>query len=95
MYAETDEYVEVYNAGPGVQSLYGWKIRSVVGDQWYEFPWGMTLDAGNWLRVHSGPDAFEDPPDHLKWSGGYIWNNSGDEAELIDDRGRVVDRWSY
>ena len=95
IYTGTDEYVEIYNAGPGTQALYGWKIHSIIGDQWYEFPWGIALDAGDWLRVHSGPGAYEDPPTHLKWSGGYIWNNSGDEAELIDGLGRIVDRWSY
>jgi len=93
-YAGSDEYVEIYNAGPGGQLLYGWQIHSVVGDQWYTFPW-LTLSAGAWLRVHSGPDALDAPPQHLRWTTGYIWNNSGDEAELRDAGGRLVDRRSY
>ena len=95
VYAGTNEYVEVFNAGPGSQALTGWKLRSVIGDQWYDFPWGMSLSAGEWLRVHSGPDAVDVPPRHLRWSGAYIWNNEGDEAELFDGDGRLVDRWGY
>ena len=95
VYSGTDEYVEIVNAGPGSQPLYGWSLQSVVGDQWYEFPWGVELMAGEWLRVHSGTGAYEDPPYHLKWSGGYIWNNDGDEARLYDAGGNLVDAWSY
>jgi hypothetical protein len=90
-----DEYVEIYNAGPGSQTLYRWKLHSVVGDQWFEFPWGIALNAGDWLRVHSGIDAYEALPQHLKWTGAYIWNNDHDQAELIDDLGRVRSNWTY
>lgn len=94
-YSGRDEYVEIYNAGPGPQAFAGWKLRSAVGEQWYEFPWGISLPAGGWLRVHSGPDAYEALPTHLKWGSAYIWNNDGDEAELYDGHEHLVDRWSY
>jgi len=73
----------------------GWKIHSVEGDQWYTFPVTVTLAAADWVRIHSGPDAFESPPQHLKWTSGYIWNNSGDVAELVDATGRVLEFWEY
>ena len=94
-YQGTDEYIQIVNAGPGSQSLYGWKIRSVVGEQWYDFPWGIVLAADGAVYVHSGPDAVDNPPQHLKWSSGYIWNNAGDVAELYDSLGHLVDRWEY
>ncbi len=94
VYEGRDEYIEIYNAGPGGQPLAGWQIHSVVGDQWYTFA-ALTLGAGVWLRVHSGPDAPDTPPQHLRWTTGYIWNNSGDEAELRDAAGRLVDRRVY
>ena len=76
--------------------LYGWKLQSVVGDQWFEkFPWGFALGADTWLRVHSGPDAKEEMPQHILWTNGYIWNDSGDGARLFDNADRLVDAWSY
>lgn len=73
----------------------GWQIHSVTGNQWYDFPSGYSLQAGHWVRVHSGPDAKDEPPSHLKWSGAYLWNNEGDEAVLYDDQGTEVDSWAY
>jgi hypothetical protein len=54
-----------------------------------------VLGAGASVRVHSGPDAFEDPPGDLFWSTAYLWNNEGDEAVLYDEGNGVVDRACY
>ena len=94
-HAGSDEYVEIRNYAASVQGMSGWKIHSVQGDQWFEFPFGYSLAPGGVVRVHSGPEAINDPPDDLWWTGAYVWNDSGDEARLVDDRGRVVDVWSY
>ena len=94
-YAGRDEYVEVTNDGPSAQNLTGWRIQSVVGDQWYTFPSNYVLEAGSRVRVHSGPDALDDPPAHLKWTGAYIWNNDGDEARLIHNMGVEQSRRGY
>jgi beta-lactamase superfamily II metal-dependent hydrolase len=94
-YSAPDEYVEVTNHGPAAQDVTDWKIQSVVGDQWYTFPASYTLAAGSWVRVHSGPDALDNPPAHLRWSGAYIWSNDGDEARLFDDEGLERGRWRY
>ena len=94
-YSGSDEYVEITNSGPGAQVMTGWRIWSVVGDQWYTFPAGYTLAAGAYVRVHSGPGAINDPPADLRWTGSYIWNNEGDEARLINPVGQTVDSWAY
>ena len=74
----------------------GWKIHGVIGDQWLcDSSAGYVLAAGASVRVHSGPDAFENPPADLLWGYAYIWRNDGDEAVLYDDAGRVVDSHSY
>lgn len=91
----TDEYVEVSNYGTAGQDMSGWRIVSVVGNQTYWFPRGYILGAGAYVRVHSGPDAYGDPPSDLEWTTGYVWNNGGDEAALYDDEGNVIDRRSY
>ena len=90
-----DEYVEVSNYGAGSQDMSDWRIVSVVGNQIYWFPEGYVLGMGLYVRVHSGPDAYNDPPVDLRWTTGYVWNNSGDAAVLYDDKGSVVDRRSY
>lgn len=95
VYDSRDEYVEIANNGPGAQDMTGWTIESVVGPQTYDFPITTTIGAGGTIRIHSGPDATDNPPDDLKWSGAYIWNNNGDKAELRDDQGIVMDSVCY
>ncbi len=73
----------------------GWKIQSVVGNQWYTFPSGFVLAAGSTVRVNSGPDATHAPPSDLRWTAAYIWNNDGDEAKLYDSHGYEMDSWGY
>ena len=94
-YSGRDEFISVRNNGLSSQSMAGWKIISVVGDQTYSFPAGYTLGVGVTVRVHSGPDAFGNPPTDLLWTTGYIWNNSGDKAELRNSSGVVVNSQCY
>jgi len=94
-YDATDEYVELMNAGLAEQVMTGWKIHSVVGDQWFVFPDGYVLAGGARVRVHSGPDAVDDPPGDLLWATAYYWRNEGDEAVVYDELGGVVDRVCY
>ncbi len=93
-YQGRDEYIRIDNVGTGAQTMTGWKIHSVVGNQWYTFPAGYVLRAGKSVYVHSGPDAKDNPPTHLFWTNNYIWNNSGDKAILY--RGSTpVDSYCY
>ena len=94
-YSGPDEYVEITNHGLDAQDMTGWQLQSVVGDQWYAFPSGYTLAAGAYVRVHSGPDAWNSPPTDLKWTTAYTWNDAGDEARLYDSRGSLVDSLRY
>lgn len=94
-YRGEDEYVEITNQGPRSQDLYGWHILSVVGEQEFYFPWGITLQVGGKVRVHSGDDAVNQPPSDLKWQTANVWNDNGDPAELYDDRGALRNRWEY
>lgn len=94
-YASWDETVTVKNNGPGLQSLDGWQIISVRGQQAYNFPTGITLAAGQTLRVHSGPNAFGSPPSDLFWATAFLWNNNGDKAELRDNQDVLRDTFCY
>jgi hypothetical protein len=94
-YKAKDEYVEIKNNGPGTQALDGWQIVSVVGSQIYTFPNGITLSVGQTVRVHSGPAAFDSPPNNLLWTTGRIWRNKGDIAVLLDNQGGLRDAYCY
>ena len=93
-YSSSDEVVEVTNNGPGTQSLDGWTIYSAIGSQTYHFS-GVSLGVGQRVRVHSGPDAFANPPLDLLWSKAYLWNNDGYRAELYDDNHQLRDSSCY
>jgi hypothetical protein len=94
-YDTSDEYVQITNRGAAPQDMTGWRIHSVVGGQWYDFPASYTLGAGVSVRVHSGPDALDNPPSDLLWGYAYIWRNEGDKAVLYDDLGQEVDSSCY
>ena len=92
--AEGDEYVEFRNDGANPADLSGWLLISLVGDQRFTFPAGVAITPGQTCRVYT--DEF-----HPEWcglsfeSGVAIWRNSGDEAELRDASGAVIDRYVY
>ncbi|HOQ99806.1 MAG TPA: lamin tail domain-containing protein [Anaerolineae bacterium] len=94
-YAGRDEYVEIANEGPLLLALSGWVLTSSGQKAPFAFPVGYVLPAGGRVRVHSGPEAMDNPPGDLKWSGAYLWNNEGDEAALYDAAGNLVDRRAY
>ena len=94
-YSGRDEFVRIQNDGPSDETMTGWRLHSVTGNQWFWFPTGYVLKAGASVCVHSGPGALDLPPDHLRWTGAYVWNNAGDEAELINDDDEVVDQRAY
>jgi hypothetical protein len=94
-YWGADEYVEITNPGAHAQDMTGWQIQTMRGNQWYSFPPGYTLSAGDYVRVHSGPEAWSSFPVHLKWTTAYRWSDGDDEARLYDAYGSLVDSWGY
>jgi hypothetical protein len=94
-YDASDESVQITNRGTAPQDMTGWRIHSVVGDQWYDFPAGYTLATGASVQVHSGPDALDNPPTDLLWGYAYIWRNDGDVAILYNSDDEFVDSYAY
>ena len=94
----TREYIGITNYGPGNQNMTGWRVRSVVGNQWYAFPVAYILHAGDIVRLNSGmgSQVIHNPPADLRWTNlGEIWDDAGDEAHLIDVLGNLIDRLPY
>lgn len=94
-YAGNPEYIRIRNNGAAAQNMTNWRIRSVIGEQWYSFPTGYTLGAGSAVDVVSYSNAVDNPPAQLLWSRQAIWNNSGDAAELRNEANTVVSSWCY
>jgi uncharacterized repeat protein (TIGR01451 family) len=95
VYDASDEYITITNQGSGAQSMTGWRIRSDVGPQEYDFPDGYSLGAGASVRIHSGPDAYEAQPTDLLWGYSHVWLDEGDKAILYDDADQLIDSYCY
>ena len=88
-YGGNPEYIRITNQ-ERAQNMTGWKIRSVVGEQWYTFPSGYILGEGAHVDVVSNSNAVNNPPTQLLWTKQAVWHDSGDKAELRDTRDRVI-----
>lgn len=78
------EIVCIKNISKQEVDITGWKLVSVVGNQIFTFP-EYVLEAGQEITIASG-NAIGD----FKWTGAYIWNNDGDEAELYNRENNLV-----
>jgi competence protein ComEC len=87
------EVVTIKNNGSEDVNMAGWTLVSVEGNQTFDFPSNFVLRAGSTVNVTSGGNAIDNPPSHLKWTGAYIWNNSGDTAQLFNSQGELVSEY--
>lgn len=101
-YAGDDEVVTVTNQGAASQPLAGWRLQSYGGspcrlipEQVFVFPADLTLAAGARVRIHSGPQAVQQPPTDLKWTEDNMWSNSGDRADLVSANGELMTSLAY
>ncbi len=101
-YSGSNEYIRIDNVGSGSQNLTGWSIQSYRNSdcqpdpaQLYTFPSGYVLAAGASVRVHSGPDATNDPPSSLRWTTNHIWHDGGDRGDLRNASGQIVSTLAY
>lgn len=92
---QSDEYVEITNQGSSPADISGWQISSSVGrNKIFTFPAGTTLAAGQKVRVYTN----EVHPESGGFSYGStlsLWNDSGDEARLLDAQGNWVSGLAY
>lgn len=92
-YDAKDEYVRIRNQGTASQNMSGWKLKDEANHTYY-FP-NITLNPDDSVRIHSGPDAYSNPPTDYLWTTAYIWNNDGDTGYLYDATGNLVDTYHY
>ncbi len=100
--ANEDEFVDVTNCDSIPVDISDWTIRSVIGDMGFIFPAGTVLNPGDTARIWSHVINPADPAydgSIMNFSLGettfsnntYIWNNTDDQAELLDSMGGVAD----
>jgi hypothetical protein len=84
---ESDEFIEIINTGAAI-NLTGWVLRDDDGRA-FSFP-SYTIDTNMHCRVYTN----EIHPDYCGFSfgsGSAIWANSGDQVDLVNPAGIVVD----
>jgi len=88
---EGDESIELHNTGDAATNLAGYTLRDKNdNDQSFTFPEGAEINPGGKLTVFTAPGhkyTFD--------SKGPIWNDKGDQVELLDASGKVLDTFSY
>ena len=93
------EYVEITNHGNAPQDMSGWHVfgskdRDDSSDDYY-FPAGFALAPGASVRLHSGQDGVDAPPNDIYWTTRNVWNNDGETVYLWDSQGNQVHSYSY
>ena len=85
------EFIELFNAGPGVADLNGWSVTEGVdiadfGD--------VTMQEGEYLILAGNAAAFNNNFNFagqvIEWEGGAL-TNGGEDIEITDNNGSVVD----
>jgi hypothetical protein len=84
----SEELVTVTNTGTTAVDLSGWTVRDESSAHRFRFAPGTVLAAGSSVSLGSGCEA---RPGVLAWCDGPVWNNDGDTALLLDERGAIVD----
>ena len=89
---DTLEYIELYNADDIAHNLQGWKFSKGVD---FIFP-SVTINPGEYLVTAIKASAMMNTfgVTALQWSSGAL-SNSGEQIELLDNLGNVVDNVTY
>jgi hypothetical protein len=91
-----DEFIEIYNRGGAAVALEGYRLRGGVS---YDFQPGESIGAGGYLVVANDPRALASKYGLARaqvvgpFTGAL--SNRGEELEIRDARGRVINRALY
>lgn len=98
------EWVRISNTGNQDVNMAGWKLyddaykRGTAPDHVFVFPSRFILRAGQSVTIYTGQGIntgsnlyFGRPPREYA----AIWNNDGDCAYLVDNQGKLIDRYCW
>lgn len=86
-----DEWVTISNTGDAAVNMTNWGISNSAGTHYYIFP-VVYIDGGDTITLYSGYGENSDYS-YFWNSGDDIWDDTGDTAELIDEKGNIVSRF--
>ncbi|WP_237705090.1 lamin tail domain-containing protein [Thermococcus zilligii] len=86
------EYVVLKNIGKTPVNLRGWKIEDSDGNA-YTFP-DIILEPGGKIKLYSG-SGMNNSTDLYWGSEVPVWDNDGDTVYLYNERGNLVDSYSW
>lgn len=98
------EWVEIRNSGNQDIDMSGWRLyddaykQGRARDHVFIFPSGFILRAGQSVRIHTGQGKNTTTQLYFgRAPGEYaaIWNNDGDCAYLVDNKGNLVDEYCW
>lgn len=88
------EYFEIYNNSNAAVDISGWSFTQGVE---HVFPAGTTMPAGSYLTLAKSASAFSSvfgfQP--IVWTNGALTNTPGEDIELSDANGNVIDVVDY
>lgn len=89
-----DEWLEIYNTGPGSVDITGWRLRDAISDSSWKYGFSGVLEPGEIFVVY-GNEAYdwEEAFGYLK--NGLSLNNGGDTISLVRGDGTVADIVAY
>jgi micrococcal nuclease len=93
---ENGEWVELTNNCPAVVDLSGWLLKDSSASNSYTFG-AISIPMQESIKIHSGCGI--NTSTDLYWQcpakQHAIWNNTGDEAMLFDNHGKLLSVYSY
>ncbi|MBN2564213.1 MAG: lamin tail domain-containing protein [Candidatus Eisenbacteria bacterium] len=90
-----DEWVEIFNTGPGAVDVTGWRLRDAVSDSSWRFAFDGVLEPGCFFVVY-GNESYQWEDSNGFSKNGLSLNNSGDTVTLVmSDLVTVIDQISY
>lgn len=88
------EYVELINLSTSEVNLKNWRLRDKKKNM-FIITGSVNLAPGQAIRFHSGTPEPRTGREDIYLSKQSIWNNSGDQVLLIDQSGRIADKFEY
>lgn len=85
---ESDEYIQITNAGTQAVSLLGYSLSGSNGDETFIFP-AIELLPGENVFVYTNQGEYNFGSDKA------LWNNSGETVYLWNSSGEMIDEYSY
>ena len=90
---ESPEWVRIANKGNTAIDMGSWSLNDVAGHI-YIFPTGFILGPHESVRIHTEKGSDTETDLYMN-KGRPVWNNDGDKATLRDEKGIIIDEYSY